>query len=250
MVAQQQRVDTIANNIANVSTSGFRKAMVLFQDLLYQVQRTVGAPTSDNNTLDLAGRIQGVGVKVASIIRSHEPGLMTQTDRPLDLVIEGRGFLQIEQPNGDIAYTRAGTLEVNPDGEITTPDGYHLVPRITIPEGSLEITINADGQVFARLPGQIASQNLGQIELATFPNAGGLRPVGRNLFVESAASGRPILAYPGQNGLGTLQQGYLESSNVSIIQELTDMITAQRSYEFNSKVVQTSDEMMATIYKM
>ncbi|MDR0406814.1 MAG: flagellar basal-body rod protein FlgG [Holosporales bacterium] len=250
MAAQQQRVDTIANNIANVNTPGYRKAMALFQDLVYQVQRSVGAPTSENNTIDLAGRIQGLGVKLASIIRSHEPGMVTKTDRPLDLVIEGRGFLQIEQPNEEIAYTRAGTLEVNPDGELTTPDGYRLSPHITIPEGAMEITVNGDGQVFAKFPGQVAMQNLGQIELATFPNAGGLKPIGHNLYIETNASGNPITARPGMNGLGTLLQGYLESSNVNIVQELTDLITAQRSYEFNSKVIETSDQMMETIHRM
>jgi flagellar basal-body rod protein FlgG len=249
MAAQQQRVDIIANNIANANTPGFRKAMALFQDLTYQVQRTVGTPTSDN-TLDLSGRIQGLGVKLASVIRSHEPGMITKTDRPLDVIIEGRGFFQIEQPDGTIAYTRAGTLEVNPDGELTTPEGYRLSPHITIPEGALEITINGDGQVFAKLPGQTAMQNLGQIELATFPNAGGLKPIGQNLYIETSASGSPVIAYPGANGMGTILQGFLESSNVNIIQELTELITAQRIYEFNSKVVETSDEMMELIPKM
>ncbi|MDR1910512.1 MAG: flagellar basal-body rod protein FlgG [Holosporales bacterium] len=250
MSAQQQRVDTIANNIANVSTPGFRKAMTLFQDLMYQVQHAVGAPTSDDNTLDLSGRIQGLGVKLASIVRSHEPGTITKTDRPLDVIVEGRGFFQIEQPDGDIGYTRAGTFEVNPNGEITTPEGYHLSPHITIPEGAIEITINGDGQVFAKIPGQVAMQNLGQIELAAFPNAGGLKPIGQNLYLETSASGSPITAYPGVNGMGTVLQGFLESSNVNIIQELTDLITAQRIYEFNSKVVETSDEMMQQVSRM
>jgi flagellar basal-body rod protein FlgG len=250
MFAQQKRVDTIANNIANVNTPGYHKEMALFQDLIYQTERTVGAPTSDNNTLDLVGRIQGVGVKLASIIRSHAPGVITKTDRPLDLMIDGHGFFKIELPDGDIAYTRAGPFEVNPDGEISTPEGYRLDPRITIPPEALEVIINADGQVFARLPGQVALQNVGQIELATFPNPGGLRPIGHNAYVETVASGTPIIARPGQNGLGTIQQGYIESSNVSIIQELTDLIEAQRSYEFNSKAVSTADEMMELISKM
>jgi flagellar basal-body rod protein FlgG len=250
MAAQQQRVDTIANNIANANTPGFRRAMTLFQDLVYQVQRTVGTPTSGTNTLDLSGRIQGLGVKLSSIIRSHEPGMITKTDRPLDITIEGPGFLQIELPDGTLANTRAGTLEVNPDGMLTTPEGYFLSPRIAIPERAIEITISGDGQVFAKLPGQTAMQNLGQIELATFPNAGGLKPIGQNLYVETSASGRPITSYPGTNGIGTLLQGFLESSNVNIIQELTDLVTAQRIYEFNSQVVEKSDQMMELAAKM
>lgn len=247
MAAQQLNVEVISNNIANMNTTGFKRMRAEFQDLLYQDQRRVGSSSSDAGTVVPSGIQLGVGVKAASTYRINEQGALSQTGNNLDVAIRGPGYFQVTMPNGDTAYTRAGSFQTSDTGVIVTPDGYTVLPGITLPTGTIGITINESGQVFAQIDGQIAQSNVGQFTLATFQNPAGLESIGANLLKETSASGAPTTGVPGAAGFGRLQEGFLEASNVDPVQEITNLITAQRAYELNSKVIETSDQMMSTV---
>lgn len=244
MLAQQFNVDVISNNIANVNTTAFKRQRAEFADLLYQSQSLVGATTSDTGTITATGSDFGTGVKIGSVYRIGEQGNMRSTGNNLDIAIQGKGFLQITLPNGTTAYTRSGSLQLDPSGQIVTPLGYTVQPGITVPGDALAVTINQSGEVLVQIDGQTSPSNVGQIQLATFPNEAGLKALGDNLLAETAASGAAVTGTPGASGFGTILQGFLETSNVNMVQEITDLIAAQRAYELASKVVQTSDEML------
>ncbi|MDY0882656.1 flagellar basal-body rod protein FlgG [Dongia soli] len=250
MLAQQLNVEVISNNIANASTTGFKRQRAEFADLLYQDQRRVGTQSSDSGTIVPAGIQIGIGVKPVSVYRINEQGNLQPTDDPLSIAIKGRGYLQVTMPDGTTAYTRDGQLKVDDTGQLTTADGFPIVPGITIPADATGISFNADGQVEVTIPGQVNAQLLGQVQLANFINPAGLDAVGDNLLVETQASGAPITGNPGDVGFGNIQQNFLETSNVNMVSEMTDLITAQRNYEMNSKVVQASDDMMSTVVNM
>lgn len=247
MLAQQLNVEVTSHNIANMNTTAYERRRAEFQDLLYQNQRRVGSASSDAGTTVPVGVQIGLGVKTAAVYRITEPGNLVLTENPLDLAINGEGYYQIELPSGETAFTRAGSFQLSEDGTIVTADGYTVQPGITVPTDAIDITINASGEVLVNLDGQTQAQNVGQLELAIFPNEAGLLAIGDNLFLESPASGAPQTASPGTNGYGILQQGFLETSNVNVVEEITNLITAQRAYEMNSKVIETSDQMMATL---
>ncbi len=247
MLAQQLNVEVISNNIANLNTTAFKGQRAEFQDLLYQNERNVGANSSDSGTIVPVGVQIGSGVKAAAVYRVTTQGNLVNTNNSLDLAIQGRGFFQVEMPDGSTAYTRAGSLQLSATGEIVTADGYIVQPGITIPQNTTNLTVNAAGQVLAQVAGQIQPQNVGQLQLANFPNEAGLSAQGNNLLTETPASGAPVTGNPGSTAFGTIQQGFLETSNVNIVSQITDLITAQRAYEMNSKVIQTSDQMMTTL---
>ena len=242
-------MEVISNNLANMNTTGYKRQRAEFQDLLYQDMRQVGATSSDTGTIVPSGVQLGAGVHSGTVYRITEQGSMISTENRLDVAIEGRGYFQILRPDGTTAYSRAGAFQLGPTGEIVTADGYTLLPAITIPNAT-EVTINESGQVLAKLPGQTSPTNVGQIELALFANDGGLRALGDNLFEETPASGAPTTGTPGSNGFGTLLQGFLESANVNAVSEITNLIAAQRAYELNSKVIETSDQMLGSITNM
>ena len=247
MAAQQLNIDVIANNIANVTTTGFKRSRAEFSDLLYQEYRRVGTQSADSGEIVPAGVQIGVGVKPVSVYRIHEQGNLQLTDNPLDVAIKGRGFFQVDLPDGTTAYTRDGALKLDNTGILVTADGFQIQPAITVPANATTLTINANGQVQATIPGQVNQQLLGQIQLANFINEPGLQSNGDNLLVETEASGAPTVGNPGDVGFGQMQQFFLEQSNVNMVSEMTDLITAQRAYEINSKVIQASDSMMGTI---
>jgi len=244
MLAQQLNVEVISNNIANLSTTGFKRSRAEFQDLLYQNLRSVGSASSDTGTVLPSGLQVGLGVKPAATYRINEQGNLTVTDNPLDLAVNGRGYLQVQLPDGTTAYTRAGSLQLNQTGQLVNADGYQVIPNITVPTTATSITVNASGQVLASISGQTAQQTLGQLQLANFINPTGLDAIGQNLLKETQASGSPITGNPQATGFGSIVQGSLETSNVDIVTEITSLITAQRAYEMNSKVIQTSDQML------
>jgi flagellar basal-body rod protein FlgG len=244
MLAQQLNVDVISNNIANVNTTSFKRQRAEFADLLYQSETLVGSTSSSTGTISVTGSSFGTGVKIGSVYRIHEQGNMLSTSNDLDIAIQGKGYLQITQPNGTTAYTRAGSLQLDPSGQIVTPSGFTVQPGITVPNDAVEVTINQSGEVLVKLDGQTTPSNVGQIVLATFPNEAGLQALGDNLLQETAASGTAVTGTPGSTGIGTILQGFLETSNVNMVQEITSLIAAQRAYELASKVVQTSDEML------
>ena len=246
MLAQQTNVEVISNNIANMNTNGYKRQRTQFQDLLYQDLRRVGTNSSDAGTILPSGIQLGVGVRIASTYRVSEQGSMILTDNPLDLGIRGSGFFQITMPDGNTGYTRDGSLQISQTGTIVTSDGYTVQPGITVPSDALGVTINESGQVFAKIDGQVAESNLGQIQMANFANPAGLENLGNNLLGETSASGAPTTGTPGSAGFGGLLQGFVESSHVDPVHEITDLITAQRAYELNSKIIETSDQMMAT----
>lgn len=247
MLAQQQNVEVISNNIANMNTTAFMRRRTEFHDLLYQNLRRIGSTASDAGTIVPSGVQLGLGVKLAAVYRIHEQGNLANTDNSFDLAIQGNGFFQIQLPNGDTAYSRDGSFQLSPTGEIVTHDGNPLLPGITIPANAIDVTINSSGEVLAKIQGQVAPQNVGQIQLATFPNDAGLEAVGDNLYLETPASGAPTTGTAGDAGYGTLLQGFLETSNVNAVSEVSELISAQRAYEMNSKVIQTSDQMMGTL---
>jgi flagellar basal-body rod protein FlgG len=247
MAAQQLNIDVIANNIANVTTTGFKRSRAEFADLLYQEYRRVGTQSSDSGTIVPAGVQVGIGVKPVSVYRINEQGSLIATNNQLDISIKGRGFLQVNLPDGTTAYTRDGALKLSNNGVIVTADGFDVQPAITVPPNATTLTINANGQVQATIPGQVNQQLLGQLQLANFINEPGMQASGDNLLVETEASGPPSVGNPGDIGFGQLQQFFLEQSNVNMVSEMTDLITAQRAYEINSKVIQASDSMMGTI---
>ncbi|WP_028585495.1 flagellar basal-body rod protein FlgG [Desulfogranum mediterraneum] len=246
MSAQNLNMDVIANNLANVSTSGFKRSRADFQDLLYQIMKVPGSPTSDD-TKSPTGIQVGLGVKTAAVAKVFTEGDLIQTDNELDVAIEGKGFFQVDLPNGNTAYTRAGNFKLDGDGRMTTSDGYPLQPEIVIPEGANQITISETGVVSAILDDDTESTELGNIDLATFINDAGLVAIGRNLFRETESSGTATIGTPGSDGYGQLLQGFVENSNVNLVEELAHMITAQRAFEVNSKVVSTADQMMQTV---
>jgi len=243
MRAQQTNIDVIANNLANVNTTGFKRGRADFQDLLYQTLRQAGAPSS-NQTETPTGIQVGLGSRTAAVHRLFLQGDMQNTENQLDLAIDGGGFFQILRPNGEIAYTRAGALKLDSQGRIVTSDGFPLEPEIVIPTDALSISVGTDGIVSVLQPGNVNSQQIGQIRLVNFANPAGLSGLGRSLFQPTTASGDPIEGVPGEQGLGTLQQGFLEISNVSVVEEMVQLITGQRAYEINSKAVQAADEML------
>ncbi len=247
MQAQQTNVETISHNIANMTTTGFKRRRAEFQDLIYQDLRRVGSNSSDSGTIVPSGAQVGLGVKTAAIYSINEQGNLQQTSNSLDLAIQGNGYLQVTLPSGDTAYTRDGTLALAADGTIVTADGYAVAPGITVPTNAQSVTINASGQVQVTIAGQTAAQTVGQIQLATFPNTAGLDAQGDNLLLQTAASGNPTTGNPGASGFGSVMQGYIESSNVNVVSEITNLITAQRAYEMNSKVITASDDMMQTL---
>jgi len=245
MNAQQLNVDVISNNLANVSTTGFKKSINNFQDLLYEALVVPGSPTS-TDTESPTGIQVGMGVRPSSVFKVFSQGELIQTENVLDVAIEGRGFFQIELPDGDTSYTREGAFKLDSTGRMTNSNGYPLIPAITVPEGSQQITISETGIVSVVLAGDNESTEIGTFELATFINPSGLYSTGNNLFLETGASGAPAIGEPADDGYGLLIQTFLEGSNVNIVQELANLITAQRAYEINSKSIQTSDEMMQT----
>jgi flagellar basal-body rod protein FlgG len=245
MNAQQANIDNVAHNLANVNTTGFKKGRMEFEDLVYQQIKAPGAATSTEGQSPV-GLDAGLGSRVVATARNFSTGNLRSTSAPLDLAIEGQGFFQVSLPGGETGYTRAGTLKVNQDGQIVTNEGYPLEPNITIPQGTTTLTISKDGIVSATQQGQ-PTQQIGTIELANFQNTAGLEPRGGNVFAMSDASGDPITGVPGSDGLGTIAQGFLEDSNVSVVEEMVNMILGQRAYEASSKVIRAADEMMQQV---
>lgn len=243
MQAQQMNIDVVANNLANVSTAGFKKSRADFQDLMYQTVKTTGAPAT-NTTTNPTGIQVGLGVKPASVTKIFSAGNITQTGNELDVAIQGDGFIQVQQADGTTAYTRAGTLKKDGQGRVTTADGSPILPEITIPNNATKISIGSDGTVSVQQAGQTAATTVGTLQLASFANPSGLNAIGKNLFLPTDSSGAATTGTAGQNGLGTLEQGYVEMSNVSIMEEMVNMIVGQRAYEINSKAVQASDDML------
>ncbi len=250
MQAQQTNVEVIANNIANVSTTAFSRRRAEFQDLLYQSSERVGSSSSEAGTVLPVGTQVGLGTRNSGVNRVTLQGTLTQTENRFDLAIRGNGFFPVQLPSGEIAYTRDGTFGLSPEGVIVTAEGFPVQPGITIPAAARDVTINAAGEVLAKLDGQVAPQNVGQIQLAIFANEGGLEAVGDNLLLATPASGQAQLAAPGQPGYGQVLQGFIETSNVNVVQEITQLITAQRAYEMNSKVISATDEMLSTLARM
>ena len=246
MNAQQSNMDTVANNLANVNTAGFKKSRMEFQDLVYQQMVAPGSPTSTSSEAPVGLEV-GLGTRPVATARDFANGNLRSTNGPLDLAIEGQGFFQVSMPSGDTAYTRAGELHLSAEGTLVTSEGFHVTPEITIPPNAVSISISKAGIVSVQVAGQSAVQDVGTIELANFQNPAGLRALGGNLFAATTASGEPTTGTPGQDGIGTLAQGFLEDSNVSVVEEMVNMILAQRAYEANSRVVKASDEMLSQV---
>ncbi len=246
MLAQQLNVDVIANNIANLNTTAFKRQRPEFVDLLYQTEIQVGSTTTDGGAV-VSGAEFGTGVTIGSIYRIHAQGNMLRTGNNFDLAIEGKGFFQIQAPDGTTTYVRGGAFQIGPTGTIVTSQGLTVQPGITIPSDALEITINNSGEVLVKIAGLATPTNVGQLQLATFPNEAGLKALGNSLFEATAASSTGTPGAPGAAGFGTIRQGFLETSNVNMVSEITSLIAAQRAYELNSKVLQSSDEMLSTL---
>jgi len=246
MIAQQLNVEVISNNIANMNTTGFKRQRAEFQDLLYQNLERMGAQTSDNGNIRPNGIQIGAGVKAGSVYRIGDQGNVVSTGNKYDVAIQGKGWFRVQLPTGEDAFTRAGSFALSPEGQIVTPDGYIVQPGISIPNTATDVTISKSGQVQATIAGQTAPQVVGQLELNTFPNEAGLEAIGDNLFIQSGASGQPTAGNPNSTGFGSLLQGFLETSNVNAVSEITSLITAQRAYEMNAKVITASDEMLQT----
>lgn len=245
MLTQQTNVDTIANNLSNVNTIGFKKMRAEFEDLLYQTIREAGTSTSQGRQLPTGLQI-GHGARTVATTKIFTQGDFQQTDNPLDLLIGGDGFFQIQMPDGTIQYTRNGAFKIDSEGKLVNSEGFYLEPEITIPEGVTEIAIGQDGIVSVLMPGETTPEEIGQIEIARFINPAGLINDGNSLYRQSVASGTPLVAAPGTDGAGTIVQQYLEMSNVKVVEEMINMIVAQRAYDINSKAVQASDEMLQT----
>jgi len=245
MLAQQTNVDVISNNIANMNTTAFKRQRAEFQDLLYQSVSRAGAASGSDSKLPTGIQI-GAGVKTGGVYRIAEQGALAQTDNPYDMALQGKGFFQITMPGGETGYTRDGSFQLSDQGELVTADGYPVQPGITVPQGAIAVTVSKTGEVQVTLSGTPAPQTIGQLQLATFVNEAGLNALGGNMFLETAASSQATIASPGEPGFGTLTQGFIEQSNVNPVSEITALITAQRAYEMNSRVVKTADEMLAT----
>ncbi|MCR6631175.1 MAG: flagellar basal-body rod protein FlgG [Magnetospirillum sp.] len=250
MLAQQTNVEVISNNIANMNTTAYTRRRPEFSDLLYQNLRRVGAASSDAGTIVPTGVQLGLGVKTTAVYRITEQGSVQNTDNTLDMAIQGKGYFQIRLPSGETAYTRDGSFQLSDQGQIVTHEGYTVLPGINVPNDAVGISINSSGQVMVKRDGSIDQTVVGQLQTAIFPNEAGLEARGDNLYMETPASGPAAVANPGTAGYGTVLQGYLETSNVNVVSEVTNLISAQRAYEMNSKVIQTSDEMLSTINQM
>lgn len=250
MMAQQMNVEVISNNIANINTVAFKRSRAEFQDLMYQSQLRPGATSSDQGDIVPTGIQLGLGVKPGTVARQHVQGPLTKTEGDYDLALDGRGYFLVTLPTGETAYSRAGNFKLSPEGTIVTTDGHEVSPGITVPENTRDVMINSNGEVLAYIEGQTEPQNVGQFDIAMFVNEAGLESVGSNLYLETPASGVPILGLPGQPGFGTVRQGYVESSNVNIVQEITNLISAQRAYEMNSRTVEAGDQMLNTLVQM
>lgn len=246
MLAQQLNVEVISNNIANMNTTGFKRQRAEFQDLLYQNLQRSGAQSSDTGTIVPSGVEVGVGVKAAAVYRVVEQGNLVSTDNPYDLAIQGNGFFRIQLPSGEDAYTRSGSFQLSPTGQLVTTDGYVVSPGITIPSDAVDVSINSSGEVEVKTDGDVDGTVVGQLDLVIFFNEAGLESAGDNLFKQTPASGDPSVSVPGSPGYGSILQGFLETSNVNAVSEITALIAAQRAYEMNSRVITTSDEMLRT----
>lgn len=244
MQAQQLNMDTIANNLSNANTAGFKRTRIDFEDLMYQTLRVSGSPSGEGGNQVPTGIEAGLGVRPAATQKIFSQGVFQQTENTLDVAIEGDGFFQVTLPSGDVAYTRNGSFKKDSTGKVVTSDGYYLEPEIIIPENALEVSISIDGIVSVIVQGSTQPQTIGEIQLTRFVNPAGLHSIGKNLFMESAASGSPVSGTPGQEGLGTLAQGFIENSNVQVVEEMVNMIIAQRAYEIISKTIQGADEML------
>ncbi|MDT8999310.1 flagellar basal-body rod protein FlgG [Paucibacter sp. APW11] len=249
MEAQQTQLDTISNNLANVGTNGFKRSHAVFEDLIYQNLRQSGANSTEQTQLP-TGLQLGLGTRAVATARNFTQGNLQQSGNQLDLAVQGAGFFQIQMPDGTTAYTRDGSFQLSSTGQIVTNNGYTLLPGITVPANAQSLTVAQDGTVSVTIPGQTAPQSIGQIQLANFVNPSGLEPRGQNLFGETASSGTANAGAPNANGLGALQQGFVETSNVNVVEELVQMIQTQRAYELNSKAVQTSDQMLQKLAQL
>ncbi len=247
MNAQQTNLEVIANNIANINTTGYKRARAEFTDLLYQAERTLGTPARGGDNTLPEGTYVGLGVRTVAIRNLHQQGALTQTGNKLDIAINGKGWFQITGANGDIFYTRDGAFSKNENGDIVTLDGNLVEPQMTVPQNAKDITVNETGEVYVTIDGQQQPQLLGQLTLATFVNDAGLEPMGGNLYRQTQSSGDPVTGVPGDPGFGNVHQGYLENSNVDPVKEITELISAQRAYEMNSKVIQAVDSMYGTV---
>ncbi len=243
MEAQQLQLDTISHNLANVATNGYKRSNAVFEDLMYQNLRQAGSATSDQTQLPTGLQV-GLGTRAVATARNYAQGSLAQTSRDLDVAINGNGFFEVQMPDGTTGYTRDGALQLDAQGQLVTNNGFLVQPGITIPANAQSVSIAQDGTVTVTLPGQATGQAVGQIQLSSFINPAGLDPKGQNLFAETAASGSPNSAAPGSTGLGYLRQGFVETSNVNVVEELVAMIQTQRAYELNSKAIQTSDQML------
>ncbi len=249
MNAQQANIDNIAHNLANVNTTGFKKSRVEFADLVYQQTKAAGSPTATSGEAPI-GIETGLGTRMVATARDFTAGNLRSTNGPLDLAIQGNGFFQISMPDGTVGYTRAGMLHLSGDGQLVTAEGYPLEPQMSIPANATSITISPQGIVSVALPGQSAPQQVGTIELASFQNPAGLSALGGNLFGATSASGEPTTGVPGLDGVGSIAQGFVEESNVSVVEEMVNMILGQRAYEANSRVVKAADEMLQQVNNM
>ena len=249
MEAQQMQLDTISNNLANVSTNGYKRSHAVFEDLMYQNLRQAGAASSEQTQLPTGLQV-GLGTRAVATARNFSQGNLQQSSTPLDLAVRGNGFFAIQMPDGTTGYTRDGSFQVSSTGQIVTNNGYTVQPGITIPSNATSVTIGSDGTVSVLLPAQTAPQTVGKIQTASFINPAGLDPKGQNIYAETAASGTPNTGTAGQNGLGIVQQGFVETSNVNVVEELVGMIQTQRAYELNSKAIKTSDEMLARLTQL
>jgi len=244
--AQQTRMAVISNNLANANTTGYKRSRAVFEDLLYQNVRQVGAQSSQDTTLP-SGLSLGTGVRTVATEKQHTQGNVTNTGNSLDMAIQGRGFFQILLPDGSTGYTRDGSFQIDAQGQMVTASGYAVQPGISIPSNAQSVSIGSDGTVSVMTPGAAAATQVGTIQLADFINATGLQAIGHNTFLESGASGSPQIGTPGLNGIGSLEQGFLESSNVNVVEELVNMIETQRAYEMNAKAISTSDQMLSYV---
>lgn len=249
MEAQQNQLDAISHNLANVSTNGYKKSKVVFEDLMYQNMRQAGANSSEQTTLPTGYQV-GLGARAVASSRSFSQGNLQQSSNSLDMAVKGNGFFEIQMPDGTSAYTRDGSFQLSSQGQLVTNNGYLVQPGITVPANATAVTVGKDGTVTASVPGQATPQTIGQLQLTTFINAAGLDPKGENLYVETEASGQPNNGTPGDNGVGTIEQGFVETSNVNVVEELIGMIQTQRAYEMNSKAIQTSDQMLQRLAQL
>jgi flagellar basal-body rod protein FlgG len=249
MTAQQTQLDVISHNLANVSTNGFKRNNAVFEDLIYQNLRQVGAQNDEQNQLP-TGLHLGLGVRTVATSRTFTQGSLQQSNNSLDVAINGNGFFEVNLPDGTIGYTRDGSFQLDAQGRMVTSSGLPVANGITVPPNAIKVSISADGIVSATLPGNPAPQQLGNIAMSSFVNPAGLEPVGQNMYKESAASGQPQQGQPGTNGLGFIKQGFLEASNVNVVEELVTMIQTQRAYEMNSKAISTSDQMLAKLSQL